>query len=261
MTRLRGVFCIGMLALAPYMALQPTAIAEPVQVFTDYSVSLIGLPVAYLSFKTEIDGASYQISGSLRTSALSDIVSKTRGNASVSGRFGKDRLRASRFSVAYSTDAKDHRTEVRFNNGNVSSATSTPKRKRTAADWVPVSADDMRAVLDPLSGLVFPAGARVCPSSLPIFDGESRVTLHLAEKGVRPFRTKGFVGDAIVCAVRFEPKAGYRKGSSTIRYLQKLTSMEVWFAKHEEGGFYAPVYAKVPTKIGQVVVAATRFGG
>lgn len=261
MTRLRGIFCIGLLALAPLMLLQPRAMAEPVHVYTDYSVSLIGLPVAYLKFKTEIDGASYKISGNLRTSALTNIVSKSRGNASVSGKFGKDRLRASRFSVAYTADAKTHKTEIRFNNGNVSSATNTPKRKRTAADWVPISAEDMREVLDPLSGLVFPASARVCPSSLPIFDGETRVTLHLKPKGVRPFRTKGFKGDAIVCAIRFVPQAGYRKGSSAIRYLQKLTKMEVWFAKHEQGGFYAPVYAKVPTKIGQVVVAATRFGG
>jgi hypothetical protein len=47
---------------------------------------LVGLPVAYLSFVTEIDGASYHVSGTLRTSALSDIVSKNRGTASVSGK-------------------------------------------------------------------------------------------------------------------------------------------------------------------------------
>lgn len=240
---------------------QTHAAAEPIKVHADYSVSLIGFPVAYASFLTEIDGGSYKITGDMRTSALSDIISKSRGEASVSGKLSKERLLASSFMVAYSSGKHAHRTEIEFSNGNVKSTTNSPKRKKSASDWVPLSAADLRAVLDPLSGMVFPANSKVCPRSLPIFDGQSRVTLHLTPKGVRPYRTKGFAGDAIVCGIRFEPKSGYRKGSSGIRYLRELKTMEVWFAKHELGGFYAPVYAKVPTKIGQVIVAATRFGG
>jgi hypothetical protein len=63
---------------------------------------------------------------------------------------------------------------------------------------VPLLEGDLRKVLDPLSGLVFPAGSAVCPRSLPIFDGEARATLHLTPKSVRPFSTNGFKGDAIV---------------------------------------------------------------
>lgn len=250
------------LVLAPLVLAQPSAaLAESVQVPADYSVSLVGFPVAYLSFVTEVDGPSYHVSGTLRTTALSDIVAKTRGTASVSGKRTRDGFLASRFSVAYSSGRKAQRTEIEFRNGNVESTTHDPARKARGAGWVPVLDEDLRSVLDPLSGLMFPAGSKVCPSSLPIFDGQSRVTLHLSPKGIRPFSTKGFKGDAIVCGVRFEPKAGYRKNSSSIAYLRNLTSMEVWYAKHEKGGFYAPVYAKVPTKVGQVIVAATRFGG
>jgi hypothetical protein len=249
-----------LIAAALMLALPSLARAQPVQVHADYSVTLIGFPVAYLNFITEVDGASYKISGNLRTSALSDVVSKTRGSASVSGRLSRDRFVASQFSVAYSSGRKAQRTDIEFNNGNVKSATNAPERRKKGPDWVPLSAKDLRAVLDPLSGMVFPAGGGVCPRSLPIFDGQSRVTLHLSAKGTRPFRTKGFKGDAIVCGIRFEPKSGYRKGSSAIKYLRELKSMEIWYAKHEQGGFYAPVYAKVPTKIGQVIVSATRFG-
>ncbi|MBC7283751.1 DUF3108 domain-containing protein, partial [Hoeflea sp.] len=228
---------------------------------SDYSVRLIGLPVAYASFVSEVNGNDYRISGTLRTSALSDIFSKTRGTASVSGKRSGDRLLASTFQVSYASGKSAKKTEIEFRNGNVKSTVNTPKRKAPGADWVPLSDADLKAVLDPLSGLVFPGGSKVCPRSLPIFDGQTRVTLHLAPKDVRPFRTEGFVGDAIVCSVRFEPKAGYRTGSSGIQYLTQLKTMEVWFAKHEGGDLYAPVYAKIPTKIGQVVVAATRFGG
>ncbi|WP_291009665.1 DUF3108 domain-containing protein [Hoeflea sp.] len=243
------------------VSLQTGLRAEPVKVHADYSVRLIGLPVAYANFVSEVNGNDYRISGTLRTSAFSDILSKTRGSADVSGRLTADRLQATNFQVSYSSGKSAKKTEIEFRNGNVKSTVNTPKRKASGADWVPLTDADLRAVLDPLSSLVFPGGSKVCPRSLPIFDGQSRVTLHLAPKGVRPFRTEGFAGDAIVCSVRFEPKAGYRTGSSGIQYLSQLKTMEVWFAKHERGDLYAPVYAKIPTKIGQVIVAATRFGG
>jgi hypothetical protein len=257
----RSVYSVMTMVFSMVLSGQTPVSAEPVKVHTDYSVSLVGFPVAYANFITQVDGDAYKISGEMATSAFADILSKVRGNASVSGTLSADWLLAETFLVTYSSGKDAHRTEIKFSDGNVKSATNTPKRKETAKDWVPLSAADMRTVLDPLSGMVFPANSKVCPRSLPIFDGQSRVTLHLAPIGVRPYRTKGFVGDAVVCSIRFEPKSGYRKGSSGIQYLRQLKTMEIWFAKHESGGFYAPVYAKVPTKIGQVIVAATRFGG
>lgn len=260
MSRSGSFLCLAILTTHLCLGGSLPARAEALKLNSEYSVSLIGFPVAYAKFVTEIDGNAYSIHGSVRSSALADVLSKTRGTASVSGRFGEDRLLASRFTVSYSSGKHTHRTEIEFRNGNVHSAKNVPARRKSSPDWVPLKAEDMRRVLDPLSGMVFPASSGVCPRSLPIFDGQSRVTLDLRPKGVRPFRTNGFAGDAVVCSLRFAPKAGYRKYSSGIKYLSALTSIEVWFAKHERGGFYAPVYAKVPTKIGQVIVAATRFG-
>jgi hypothetical protein len=237
------------------------ATAEPVQVQTDYRISLVGFPVASANFVTEVDGKSYKISGDLRSSAFSDLFSKTRGNASVSGTVTEDKLLASDFLVSYTSGKKAHRTAITFANGDVRSATNEPETKTRPEDWVPLLEGDLRAVLDPLSGMVFPAGSAVCPRSLPFFDGETRATLHLTPKSVRPYRTKGFKGDAIVCTVRFEPNSGYQKNSSSIKYLEGLKGMEVWFAKHESLGLYGPVYATVPTKVGKVIVAATRIRG
>ncbi|MEM5492741.1 DUF3108 domain-containing protein [Hoeflea sp. AS16] len=254
------MFLSGLMAVAALATAQQAA-AEPVQVHTDYKVSLVGFPVASAKFVTEVDGKSYKISGDMRSSAFSDLFSRVRGNASVSGTVTADKLQASDFLVSYTSGKKKHRTAVKFVNGDVRSATNEPESKTKADDWVPLLEAHLRAVLDPLSGLLFPAGTAVCPRSLPIFDGESRATLHLTPIGVRPYRTKGFKGDAIVCGVRFEPNSGYRKNSSGIKYLKGIKGMEVWFAKHESLGLYGPVYAKVPTKIGKVIVAATRIGG
>jgi hypothetical protein len=119
----------------------------------------------------------------------------------------------------------------------------------------------MRAVLDPISGLIIPAGNRICPKTLPIFDGESRLDMRLTSKGTRSYTTKGFAGEVTVCGIRFIPKSGYRKGREDVEYLRRLSTMEIWFAKAEAANVYAPVYVKIPTKLGPVTVSATRFGG
>jgi hypothetical protein len=125
-------------------------------------------------------------------------------------RFGQtlngDRFLASQFSVAYSSGRKAQRTDIEFRNGNVKSTTHDPERKARVADWVPLSDKDLRSVLDPLSGLLFPAGSEVCPRSLPIFDGQSRVTLHLSPKGMRPFRSQGLQGRCDCLRNSFRPK-------------------------------------------------------
>jgi hypothetical protein len=170
------------------------AVAEPVQVHADYSVSLVGLPVAYLSFVTEIDGASYHVSGTLRTSALSDIVSRTRGTpAFLANGTETGFWRRSFPSPIRAVERRSGQTSS-SGNGNVKSTTHDPKRKARGATWVPLLGKDLRSVLDPLSGLMFPAGSKVCPRSLPIFDGQSRVTLHLSPKGDAALSSQGLQG-------------------------------------------------------------------
>ncbi|WP_075291445.1 DUF3108 domain-containing protein [Pararhizobium arenae] len=227
---------------------------------TDYSISLAGLPIAKASFRTKLDSGRYRISGTLKSAGIADILSSTSGQTSVSGTIGRDRLNASEYSMRYKSGKKGRAIDVQFRNGTVTSATMTPPR-RIPKNWVPVTKGDMRNVVDPLSGLIFPAKARVCPKTLPIFDGESRLDLKLSPKGTKPFKTEGFSGDVIVCGVKFVPKSGYRKGREDVEYLRKLESMEIWFAMAETVNVYAPVYVRIPTSLGPVTVWATKFGG
>ncbi|MCA1492522.1 DUF3108 domain-containing protein [Sinorhizobium alkalisoli] len=228
---------------------------------TDYSIALAGLPVARASFHTELEKNRYTISGTLHSAGLVDIIKRTSGQTRVSGVVGRDQLRATSYSMSYRSGSKARAISVTFRNGNVVRARMEPKRTPLPKNWVPVTHRDLRNVLDPLSGLIIPAKARVCPNTLPIFDGESRLDIQLSPKGTRPFRTRGFEGEAIVCGVRFVPRAGYRKGREDVEYLRRLNTMEIWFAKADAVEVYAPVYVRIPTKLGPVTVSATRFGG
>lgn len=228
---------------------------------TDYSITLSGLPIARATFLTQMDKKRYTISGKIHSAGVANIITTVNALTTVKGVVGQDRLRARSYVLNYTSGKKTRIYSVAFRNGDVSSTSIQPEPRRNPDTWVPVLTKDLRAVLDPISGVIFPGDKRVCPNTLPIFDGESRMDLVLSPKGVKPFSTDGFKGDAIVCSVRYVPKAGFKKGRSDIDYLRKLTTMEIWFAKSETVNVYAPVYVKIPTQYGTVSISAVRFGG
>ncbi len=172
-----------------------------------------------------------------------------------------DRLQASRYHLYYKSGKRARTYDVRYSNGNITSTTVNRRRagcRRTGSTYQP---GDMRSVLDPISGLIFPADANVCAQKLPIYDGEMRMDLVLSPKGSQNFSTEGFSGKATVCNVRFVPRSGYKKGRSDIEYLSKSSRMEIWFAKADAANVYAPVYVRIPTQYGPVTITAVKYGG
>jgi len=227
---------------------------------SEYDISLGILPIAKASFASEFGGSDYRISGSFRSWGLAELITKISAETTVSGRKRGDRLQAERYNLVYTTGKRTRIYDVTYRNGNVTQSVMKPKPKTRPDNWVPVTEADLRSVLDPLSGLIFAGDSKVCPSRLPIYDGESRMDLVLTPKGRKPFSTDGFEGEAIVCEIQYVPKSGFRRGRSDIEHLKK-TPMEIWFAKAQSVNVYAPVYARIPTSMGDVYVKAAKYGG
>ncbi|MDH7807760.1 DUF3108 domain-containing protein [Agrobacterium tumefaciens] len=227
---------------------------------SEYSINLGILPIAKASFSTRMNGPNYSISGSFSSAGLASILADISGKTTISGAKRGHRLQANTYSLVYKDGKRVRTYDVVYRNGNVTSTTVKPEPKARPDNWVNVKDGDLRSVLDPISGLIIPAGGRICPSRLPIYDGESRLDLVLSPSGTKPFKTNGFSGDAVVCKARYVPKSGYRQGRKDIEYLKSI-SMEIWFAKSDNMDVYAPVYAVIPTRVGQVYITATKYGG
>ncbi|KQT44392.1 hypothetical protein ASG43_13635 [Aureimonas sp. Leaf454] len=254
---------LGGLVLATTLALSPFSAgdAKAQAMTSQYSVSLIGLPVGRASFDTTIDGNRFAVKGTLSSTGLADIVSKTAGSSTVSGRIRGDKIHAERYALAYSSDKRSYSSNVAFESGRVRTSDVAPKITKPKADYVPVKPAQLRSVVDPLSGLMIKADGTpdsVCSRTLPFFDGWSRLDLQLSPNGTRPFRTEGFEGDAIACNVRVKPVSGYRATSKGVKFIQSQT-IELWFAPIGSTGIFAPVYAKIPTEIGPLTLRASVF--
>ena len=225
----------------------------------EYRVAFLGLPVARANFTTVFEGSEFRVAGEMSSAGVANIVGRTSGATAVSGTVGEDKLHPEHYVVTYSSGDESQKMEVLFEDGDVVSAELVPEKQRTRDDWIPTDPSDLSSVLDPVSGLMVPADAAVCDRTVEMFDGETRFDVHLTRVGEAPFSAEGFEGQAIVCNATAEPLSGYHSKRSSTEFIRQM-SVEIWFARSEGAGVYAPVYARVPTKLGPVTVTATRFG-
>lgn len=248
----------GLAILCGLASMPRTAHAISLVQETEYRIAIGGLPVAKAVFNTRIDEKKYSISGHVNTSGLADLIADIDARTSVTGTLAGGALKARKYDLTYSSGNRTRVYKVNFSGGRVVSNSISPEPKRPEG-WVPVTARHLRAVLDPISGLIIPDGRKTCPRSLPIFDGETRMDLVLGKKGVKPFKAEGYEGDALVCSVRFVPKGGYREGRKDIEYLRRSSQMEIWFAQAGSTKLLAPVYVRIPTQIGMLTISARRI--
>ncbi len=204
---LRGCFVSAFVLIFGFTTV-PLGSAE-IRHVSEYDISLGILPIAKASFASEFTSSDYKITGTFKSAGIVNIISRISAETSVSGRMQADKLQADRYNLVYSAGKRTRVYDVEYRNGNVTETTVKPEPTRNPETWIPVTDKDLRAVLDPLSGLIFPGDAKVCPSQLPIYDGESRMDLVLTPKGTKPFSTDGFKGEAIVCSIRYLPRSGF----------------------------------------------------
>src|SRR5262245_50090681 len=105
-------------------------------------------------------------------------------------------------------------------------------------DRVPVTATNRRAIVDPLTAVLFSAATagetlsqKACRRTLPIFDGHQRYDLKLAFKRMdKVTAQQGYAGPVVVCSVSYEPIAGHRVSMPLVKYLSDNRDMEMALA-------------------------------
>jgi hypothetical protein len=249
-------------SLCVFVVATTAAAAEPVKHQADFDIQLAGLPFARATFSSRRDDNLYEIEVSFRAAGVGQVITDMTAELVSTGVIGKEGLETERYYLQYRKGSRHRRFEAEFKNGDVVATRIEPPRDRShTRNWVPVTPADLKSVTDPLAGLIQPAPGDPCKPLIPVYDGETRLDITLRHTGEAAFRTKGFDGTVVVCAMRYTPLAGYRKGSRDSEFLKRLKAMEIWFAKSDRMNVYAPVYFSVPTRYGTLTMKATRFDG
>jgi hypothetical protein len=236
--------------------------AEPVRHRADFDIQLAGLPFARASFNSRRDANLYEIQVDFKSAGVGHMVSDLTAELVSTGVIGDSGLQSQRYYLQYRKGKRHRLFETEFKDGDVVSTRIEPQRDRSRQkNWVPVMPEDLKAVTDPLAGLIQPGAGDPCKPLIPVYDGETRLDLTLEPRREDTFKTDGFDGKVVVCGMQYKPLAGYRKGSTEAEFLRRLKSMEIWFAKTERMNVYAPVFFSVPTKFGTLTMKATHFDG
>lgn len=227
----------------------------------DYSLSFLGIPVAKATFNSSYDGNAYKVSGKVSSAGLAAFFDDTRGTISSRGSFGDSGTRPSAFRADYVSGKKASLVDVRFSGDRVTSTEVVPAPRKRGQTWIPLGADDLRAVADPIAATVIKAPSldKVCGRTVKMYDGELRADLRLTEVSRKKMSVKGFSGDTITCRMGFQPVSGYRTDKKALTFLRDRSRIMVTFAPLGETGVYAPIYATVSTEIGTITVKAWRF--
>jgi hypothetical protein len=263
--RLRRAFAAAACALAAWVAPGNAAHAQG-RLEARYVVTLAGLPVGRGNWVIDITDDQYTAAASGKTTGLLRMFANGEGTTAAHGRISHGNLMPSTYASTITTDKWTENLRITLAAGNVKEFSVEPPSP-PQPDRIPVTDAHRRGVVDPMSGtldhvlgtgeLLAPAA---CNQKTSVFDGRMRYDLKLAYKRMDTVKAeKGYAGPAVVCALYFEPIAGYVPQRKAIKYLVAQRDMEVWLVPIAGTRLMVPFRLTIPTPIGTGVLEATEF--
>jgi hypothetical protein len=116
----------------------------------------------------------------------------------------------------------------------------------------PVSDDQKRGTLDPLSGIVFSlsgvsqSASKPCGDTVRVFDGRRRYDIELKFEGQDNVKSEGYSGPATKCTVVYKQIAGFKPNLNKGKSLPTITA---WFATMESSSGGPVKKFVIPVKI------------
>jgi hypothetical protein len=256
----------GLLILPILMAVcAPPARAQS-KFQAQYVVSLAGVTIGTGSWMAEIGEDSYATEAKGRVAGILRVFGDAKGSAAARGIIKDGRLVPTSYAGHLTSDEGDEGVRMLFNFGVVTELTTEPPTPPDP-DSVPVTEADRREVIDPISAGLIPviggadvASAAACERTLPVFDGRQRFDVALTFKRMdKVTPQKGYQGPAVVCAVRYEPRAGYRPNRVAVKFLIARRDVEMWLVPIAGTRLLVPARISIPTLVGTAVVAASEI--
>lgn len=230
-----------------------------------YAATLFGLPIGHVTWTIEIKDGRFTAAASGETVGLLSVFARGRGIAQAQGSVAGRQLHASSFVVNYTHGSGMEEVKILFNGGHAREFLAHPPPPNP--QQIPLTDAYRVGVVDPMTALIVhvpgtgdTVAPAACDRKLAVFDGRMRYDLQLEYKRLERVRAEtGYQGTTVVCAVYFDPLAGYDPNRSAIKYLRAERGMEIWLAPLAGSRLLVPFRVSVPTPIGLGVLQATHF--
>jgi hypothetical protein len=231
-----------------------------------YAVSLGGVPIGKGAWVIDIAENQFTAAASGATAGLLRVLASGQGSGASRGYMVSGNPVPATFAASITSDKKTEEIRMTLASGGVKEFAVTPEVPDDP-ERVPVTEAHQRGVSDPMTASLIRVpgtgpmlGPQACPHMTPIFDGRMRYNLQFAYKRMEQVKAdKGYEGPVVVCAVYFQPLAGYVPHRAAIRYLSTQRDMEVWLAPVAGTRVLVPFRISIPTPIGTGVMQATQF--
>lgn len=254
------------LAAAAFSALAPQAASAQGRVEAKYEATLAGIAVGKGTWTIEIGDDMFSAAAQGGTAGLLKAFSGGTGSGASQGRVINGALVANAYTATTTTQKKSETIRMVLANGTVKDFSIDPTPP-VDPDRVVVTEAHRKGVLDPMTGSMLRVAGNgellspdSCRTGAGIFDGRMRYDLKLDYKRMEMVKAeRGYHGPALVCAVYFNPVAGYIPDRPVIKYLATERRMEIAFVPIAGTRILVPFRMTIPTPFGPAMLEATSF--
>jgi hypothetical protein len=263
---MRSRFAKAFLALIALVAIG-TGAASPAraqaQFDARYTLSMAGLLIGKLTWRTQLGASDYTTSADGRISGFLSLLVTGEGKVAVKGQIKDGRPQPSSFVSAVVREDEKVNVQITFDGTRVRDL--KVEEPPPEDDRVPIAEAHKSGVIDPLSAFLIPGPAdpmarEGCERTLAMFDGRRRYDLALSFKRTDVIRNdSGKQSMVLVCAIKFTPMSGHRTSSQLIKFLSEGRDIEVWLVPVTGTRILAPVRLSVASLVGNMVLQADQF--
>jgi hypothetical protein len=213
-----------------------------------YKIALNGFELGKFRFNSNVTPYQYTVDTDVELSALLGVF-HWKGVTRSSGTFAASKPIPAGFLFEFESPARNGSVKLGFDETGVHDISVLPQ-DYDAPDLVPLQAQHLKGVLDPLSAimaLTHSDSASPCGRKLEIFDGKQRFDLDL--RFSREEAAAGQTEMLTVCRVKYTPLSGYRATDET-RSMAANSGIEIAFRRVPNAKLMLPQTVVVPTAAG-----------
>lgn len=242
---LGAAFALSSLAI-PFSAL---AAAQPSQAEFVLTVHLGGVTLGTIGFKSQFQNDTYSAVTKLKTGGVLNSFYAASIEASSTGFVKGGRVAPASYNSMYVGEKSTQRVQLAY----AAAGISLDSEPAYDVKRFPVSDDQKKNTLDPISGMVQAVSgvtlsdAAPCGDTIRVFDGKRRFDIELTfvEETELTSSSGGYSGKAIVCDAKYVQVAGFK---------QELTKkdpppVQIWLAKFPANSGGTVKTLAVPVKI------------